>query len=100
MHPGRRPLPEGRFSTFRFKSFPTEIHANLLFKKDLWSSAKYFTGHLCNAITVSPQPGQTMTMDERLEKLAERQEALAQSVELLTAGVRELNRPSLSMKSA
>jgi cell division protein FtsB len=41
-----------------------------------------------------------MTMDERLEKLAERQEALAQSVELLTAGVRELNRPSLSMKSA
>ena len=31
-----------------------------------------------------------MTIDERLEKLAERHEALAQSVELLTADVRGL----------
>ena len=31
-----------------------------------------------------------MTIDERIEKLAERHEALAQSVELLTADVREL----------
>jgi hypothetical protein len=31
-----------------------------------------------------------MTIDERLEKLAERHEALAQSVEMLTADAREL----------
>src|SRR5271157_2585374 len=41
----RGTVPEGRFSTFRFKSFPTELHATLFLGRDLRLFVKYFTGH-------------------------------------------------------
>jgi len=40
-----------------------------------------------------------MTIDERLEKLTERHEALAQTVELIAAEVRSLARESAGLQS-
>lgn len=40
-----------------------------------------------------------MTIDERLDKLTERHEALTQTVELLAADVRELTQDTVRMRS-
>src|ERR1017187_5456298 len=59
VHLRRKPVVDGRFSLFRFKSFPTEIPASLFLGKDLRIVTKYFTGDQCYPLIIPPIPNRS-----------------------------------------